>query len=107
MTIQVGHLYRKRTVRNLKGQIIDMVDETDGGVIISKGNVVNQAKMDEIKRKEDDKKVAARAQAEGVSVPQHIVEERASSPSKFQELEKRINDQDSKLDVILELLKKK
>lgn len=106
MSIQVGHLYRKRTVRNLRGQIIDMVDETDGGVIISKGNIVNQAKIDEIKKKEDDRKVAARAEAEAVSVPQHVAEERSSSPSKMQQLEERINAQDAKLDAILSALKK-
>ena len=106
MSIQIGHLYRKRTVRNLSGQIIDMSDETDGGVIISKGRVVNQAKIDEMKKKEDDRKVAARAEAEAVAVPQHIAEERVAAPSKMQELEKRINAQDEKLDAILAALKK-
>lgn len=83
-----------------------MSDETDGGVIISKGRVVNQAKIDEIKKKEDDRKVAARAEAEASVVPQHIAEERAVAPSKMQELEKRINAQDEKLDAILAALKK-
>ena len=44
--VKEGHLYRKRTVRRMNGEIIDMVDEADGGVIIAKGRVVNQDKID-------------------------------------------------------------
>ena len=42
MSVNIGHLYKKRTVRRLSGNIIDMVDESNGGVNISRGNVVNQ-----------------------------------------------------------------
>lgn len=105
MSIQIGHLYRKRTVRNLKGDIIDMRDDTDGGVIIAKGRVVNQEKIDEMARKEQDRKTAA-TEATQVHVAPEVAEQRSAAPSKFQELEKRINDQDAKLDAILAAIKK-
>lgn len=57
----MGHLFRKRTVRKLDGSIIDMVDETGPGVIISKGQVVNKEHIDELKRIEEDKAKAAQA----------------------------------------------
>lgn len=59
--IQVGHLYRKRVVRNLRGEIIDWTDETDGGRIISKGQVLNQSKIDDEAKKEEDRREAAMA----------------------------------------------
>lgn len=105
MTINIGHLYRKRTVRNLKGQIIDMLDEADGGVIISKGRVMNQEKVDEIAKKELDRKTAA-TEATQTHVAPEVAEIRVTQPNKIQELEKRISDQDAKLDAILAALKK-
>lgn len=104
MSIQIGHLYRKRTVRNLKGQIIDMLDETDGGVIISKGRVINQEKIDEIAKKELDRKTAA-TEATQVHIAPEVAEQRVVAPSKMQELEKKVAEQDEKLDAILGLLK--
>lgn len=104
--INVGHLYRKRTVRKLDGTIYDLVDEADGGVIISKGRVVNQERINEMAKKEMDRKTAATAQTQQVAAPVEKVEERAVAPSKMQELEKRIDLQDAKLDAILAALKK-
>jgi hypothetical protein len=103
--VTVGHLFRKRTVRNLRGQIIDMSDESDGGVIISKGRVVNQEKIDEIAKKELDRKTAA-TEATQVHVHEQVAEQRTVAPTKMQELEKRIDSQDAKLDAILAALKK-
>jgi hypothetical protein len=107
MTVNIGTLYRKRTVRNLSGNIVDMVDESDGGTIISKGRVVNEEKILELKKKEDDRKVAAQAQSQQAIAPAHIEETRTAQPSKLQEMEKKIADQDVKLDAILALLSKK
>lgn len=108
MTVNIGHLYRKRTVRNLSGQVIDMLDETDGsGVIISKGRVVNEQKVIEINKKEEDRKLAAVAFTQEVQAPQAVAEQRVVAPTKIQEMEKKIEDQDKKLDMILEALKKK
>jgi len=107
MTVNIGQLYRKRTVRNLRGDIVDMQDDADGGVIISKGRVVNQEKIDEMALKEQDRLTAARAQAEAVAVPQAVLEERAVAPTKTQELEKRVGDIEGNINKILELLQKK
>lgn len=82
-----------------------MLDETDGGVIISKGRVINQEKIDEIAKKEMDRKTAA-TEATQVHIAPEVAEQRAVAPTKMQELEKRIDSQDAKLDAILAALKK-
>lgn len=104
--INIGHLYKKRTVRGLSGNIIDMVDETNGGVIISKGRVVNQERINELAKIEQDKKNAATAFVTPSEAPSNVVEQRVTTPSKMDELEKRIDSQDAKLDAILAALKK-
>lgn len=104
MTVNVGHLYRKRTVRNMNGQIVDMSDDTKGGVIIRKGQVVNQEAVDELARIEKDKQSAAQAATAQVASPH--VEERVTQPTKVQELEKKMENMESKLDAILNALKK-
>lgn len=106
MGVQVGHLYRKRTVRRLDGTIRDMTDETNGGTIIANGMIVNQEVFDEIQRKEEDKRTAATIAVQ-TSAPEHIAEQRVLPPNKIQELEKKQEETDKKLDLILELLQKK
>lgn len=105
-SVNVGHLFRKRTVRNLAGQIVDMVDESDGGVIIRRGQVVNEEKVIELNKKEEDRKIAAVASTMQAEVPLAVAEERSIGPSKFKEMEDRITAQDAKLDAILAALKK-
>lgn len=104
MSTQVGNLYRKSILRDLNGNVRNWLDETDGGWIIKDYQVVNQEKYNEHLKKEEDRKLAARAQAEGVAVPQAVAENRAVPPSKLEEFEKRLNNQDEKLDKILEAL---
>ena len=106
MTINIGHLYRKKTVRNLAGQVVDMVDETDGGVIISKGRVMNEEKVIELNKKQKDRETAAQAFTVNHDAPEAVREERTVAPSKMQEIEKRVEAQDAKLDAILKLLSK-
>ena len=106
--INVGHLFRKRTVRSLSGNIIDMSDEANGGVIISKGRVVNQEYINELARKEEDRKLAGKAMAEQVTTSN--APDRTVTPSqvnKLADLEKRIDGQDAKLDAILAALSNK
>jgi hypothetical protein len=95
----------KRIVRNTAGDIIDWLDEEHGGWIIRKGVVVNQEFIDEMRKKEEDRKIAARAQAEQITNP--TAPDRTAAPSKLDELEKRIDSQDAKLDAILAALSKK
>lgn len=107
MTIQIGQLYKKRTVRKLDGSIYEMLDETNGGVIISRGNVVNQKRIDELAKIEEDRRNSATAFIAPEQAPAGVnVEERNIAPSKLEVLEKRIDSQDAKLDAILLALKK-
>ena len=111
MTINVGHLYKKRTVRRLSGNIIDLIDEANGGYIIKGGRVVNQERFDELRKIEEDKKVAAQAilhQKVDESAPDRTV-----APNKMEELEKKnealntkVDALDTKLDAILKALNK-
>jgi uncharacterized coiled-coil protein SlyX len=104
MTVQIGHLYKKRTIRNLDGSIRLLQDDTMGGTIIRDGQVVNQEAVDILAEKQKDRETAA-TEATQIGVPQAIIEERTVAPSKMQELEKKVAEQDTKLDAILALLK--
>lgn len=109
--IVVGTLYRKSIRRNLKGDIIDWRDDANGGWIIRGGQIINQARIDELAKIEEDKKRAATAESHAVQAPPEVIEQRMGNPSvsntKIEALEKRLNDQDTKLDAILEALKNK
>lgn len=83
-----------------------MTDESNGGVIISRGKVVNQERIDELAQLEKDRQTAAQAVTQPVSVPQELSEQRVTAPTKLQEMEKRIEAQDAKLDAILAALSK-
>jgi len=96
----------------MSGEIIDMSDDANGGTIIAKGQVVNQARIDELAAIEEDKRRAAQALTAQVASPN--AEDRTLTPievtaktSKLEELESRIEAQDSKLDAILAILAKK
>jgi hypothetical protein len=106
MSVNIGTLYRKRTVRRLDGSVRDMIDEANGGVIIANGRVVNEQAVMEINAKEADRKNSA-TEATQVHIAPEVAEQRVVAPSKMQELEKKVAEQDTKLDAILELLKKK
>ena len=106
MATQVGTLFKKSILRDMSGRIREMRDDTHGGWIIKNYQVVNQQRWDELVKIEEDKKKAAQAQAHAVAPKQEIIEQRATTPSKLQELETRINEQDKKLDTIISLLKK-
>ena len=104
MSVIVGDLHKKKTVRNMSGEIIDMLDETNGGWIIRNKQVVNQKRYDEILKIEYDKSVAAKAIAEQVSFPD--APDRTISPSKVDVLEKKVAGMEGKLDKILSALNK-
>lgn len=102
---------KKSTMKDLNGNIINLVDETDGGWIIRGRQVVNQEKWDALVKKEQDRIEASKAAANAIASPN--AEIRNQSPevarqelSKVNDLEKRIDAQDKKLDAILEALKK-
>lgn len=95
---------RKKIVKDLKGGIIDMIDETDGGYIIRGRQVVNQEKWEEYLKKEADKKEAAQAMAKAIHVPPEVAEARAGNTSAMKEIKeemaefkKEVNDKFSEI----------
>lgn len=106
MSVNIGQLYRKRTVRKLDGSIVDMTDEANGGAIISKGRVVNQERVDELAKLEEDRRIAGQAQANQVVAPAHVAEDRTTAPSKVAELEKKVESMSGDIAAILKLLQK-
>ena len=103
--VKVGTLYKKSVLRDLGGNIINLRDETDGGWIIQNRIVVNQAKYDELVKKEKDRQEAARAEAEAIAAPPGAVEARTGNPSKVDALEKKVAGMEDNIKEILSLLK--
>ncbi len=102
---------RKSIAKNTAGQIIDWLDETNGGWIIRKGQIVNQEKYEEFKKIEEDKKLAAQAiafQKVSNDVPDRTVTatEAIQNNKRMDDLEAKISEQDNKLDAILKALQK-
>jgi uncharacterized FlaG/YvyC family protein len=98
---------RKSVVKDLNGNIITMLDETDGGYIVRNRSVVNQEKWAEYLKKEEDKKLAAQAilhQKVDEQAPDRTVP--PAQNAKVEALEKKVEDIDSKLDAILKALNK-
>jgi dihydroorotate dehydrogenase len=90
MSVIVGQLHKKKIVRNMSGEIVDLLDETDGGWIIKNKQVVNQEKYDELVRKEEDRKEAAKAITKQVSNPN--APDRNIVPGKQDEMQKEIDE---------------
>lgn len=88
----------------MNGNIINMIDELNGGWIIRNRQVVNQARWDELQKIEQDKREAAKAASLAINNPN--APDRTASPSKVDALEQRVNGLDAKLDQILNALKK-
>lgn len=84
-----------------------MVDEANGGVIISKGRVVNQERIDELAKIEQDKKNSATAFVQPSVAPSGVIEERVVAPSKVENLEKEVAGIKDNIATILSLLQKK
>lgn len=110
--INIGHLYKKRTIRNLDGSIKFMEDEANGGVIIRNGVVVNQARLDELAAIEEDKRRAATAFTQPVEASPDVVptERNSQAPkvgeSKVEQLEKKVEGIENNISAILQLLQK-
>lgn len=98
---------RKSVVKDLNGNIITMLDETDGGYIVRNRNIVNHEKWQEYLKKEEDKKIAAQAilhQKVDENAPDRTIA--PSQNAKVEALEKKVEDMDSKLDAILKAISK-
>src|SRR3990167_1587586 len=107
--VVAGTLYKKMIRRDLSGNILDFRDDAKGGWIIRDRQIINQARIDELAKIEEDKRKASTAEANAIQAPPEVVEQRLGNPSvsnaKIDALEKRINSQDAKLDAILLALK--
>ncbi len=84
-----------------------MRDDTTVGDIIVKGRVVNQQRIDELAKIEEDRKSAAVAFTAEVAAPTAVVEQRAAAPTKLQELEKKVEGMEGNIAQILALLQQK
>lgn len=111
-------------MRDLHGNIINMVDEANGGYIIRNRQVVNQERWEEILQQERDRQEAAKAIANQVESPnahlrnqtpqfkdgEAVVSETPKTVEpkidKVAELEKKVEGMESKLDAILNALQK-
>lgn len=110
MSIQVApRMARKAIVKDLSGQVIDMIDEVNGGYIIKNRVIVNKERWAELQKIEEDKRLAAVASTMAITNPS--APDRTISPSAESGLRKEFaefkKDVDSKFDAILEVLKKK
>lgn len=107
MSVEVGNLFRKRIVRGLDGHIIELVDETDGGVIIERGRIVNQEKYDEMLKIEKDRALAAQAEAHA-KTDDNPPPERNPEPvkdNKVVDLENKVGKMEDDIKQILTILK--
>ena len=100
-----GRMAKKSTVRDMNGRIINMVDETNGGYIIKNYQVVNQEAYNEILKKEEDRKLAAKAIT--MQKTEENAPDRTVAPSKVDALEKKVEGMETKLDAILKALSDK
>jgi hypothetical protein len=112
MTVNVASkMSRNKLVKDFSGNIIDWYDDKQGGWIIQKRQVVNQEAWNKYLQIQKDKQEAASAigkQKVDTNAPDRTV-----VPSKVQELEQKqeamaskIEEVDTKLDAIIELLRK-
>jgi uncharacterized protein YceH (UPF0502 family) len=109
MSVQVANrMARKSVVKDLNGNIINLIDETDGGWIIRNRQVVNVEKYNALLQKEKDKQEAAKVVMDtSLHKNDPHAPDRTAAPSKMQELEKKVEGIESKLDQILNALNKK
>lgn len=96
MTINVSsHMARKSVTKDLAGNIINLIDETDGGWIIRNRQVVNPEKFQALVQKEKDRQEAAQAVTHQITDPN--APDRTAPPSKVTELENKIAELEAKL----------
>jgi len=107
-----GRMVRKSVVRDTGGNIINLLDEERGGYIIRNRQVVNPERYAELLKLEEDRKIAAKAILHQVESPNAEMRSMTASQAvervgKLEELEKRLDGQDAKLDAILSAINKK
>lgn len=109
MSVNVaGHLAKNKIVKDMQGNIIDLYDESQGGWIVQKRAIVNQEAWQRLVQREKDKIEAAKAvtMAKIRDDYPETKEGTNSSTGKVDELEKKVNAMDDKLEQILKALQK-
>jgi len=106
-----GRMSRRKLVKDLQGNIIDLLDESDGGWIVRNRNIVNEEKWAELQKKEQDKIEASKAIAmakTNENAPDRTVDLKTAEENikKQSDTDKRIDGLESKLDKILKALDK-
>lgn len=109
MTVQVaGRMFRKSSTKDINGNLINMIDETDGGWIVRNRQIVNPEKWNEYQKREKDKQEAAKAihhQKTDTNAP-----DRSVAPNQIDALKKEMGDfkkdVDEKFNAIMAALKK-
>lgn len=104
--------YKSKIVRKLDGTILKMI--RDGVSIIEGGRVVDQEAYDEYVRQQEDKKEAIKAVSKAKKVDAETIAQRNQTATvkkendeKLIKLEKKVADQDKKLDAILKAINDK
>ena len=101
-----GRMARKSVVKDMNGNIINLMDETDGGWIIRNRQIVNPEKFEKMQQAERDRREAALASTKAIAASAAVVEARSSSPGKVEALEKKVESMENNIAEILKLLKK-
>jgi len=105
MTINIApRMARKSKVVDMAGNIIDLLDETSGGYIIRRRQIVNPEKWQEHLQKEQDKRKAAQAMTEAISNPSSV--DRNVNPKEESALKVEVEGLKKQLAELLELAKK-
>lgn len=112
---------RKSITKDMNGNIINLIDETDGGYIVRNRQVVNHDKWNKLVQIEQDRREAAKAALEAIAVSAELAElrnktgvtpEQVEQAKKGQhvevktDIEKRVDGLEDKLDQILKALQK-
>jgi hypothetical protein len=113
---------RKSVTKDMNGNIINLIDETDGGYIVRARQIVNPEKWNKLVEAEQARRDSAKAMTEAVAAPPEIVALRNQTgvtvetlakvqsgekvPDKVDQLEQRMNEQNDKLNAILKALQK-
>lgn len=108
MSTVVGRLAKNKIVKDMQGGIIDWFDETKGGWIVQKRQIVNMEAWEAHLQREKDKQEAASAVGKA-KIREDYPETREGTNinnAKVDELDKKVNAMDDKLNAILEALKK-
>lgn len=104
MAVEIGHLHKRRLVKDMRGNIIDWFDEANGGWIVQKRVIVNKDRYNEEMTKLQDKRDAAKAASEAKVRDEENYPAEAPNEEKKPKLEERVDGLESKLDAILNKL---